>query len=70
MYLLQRVENTMAKEEIAHHEQFLHFPQWFQMSSAAGVRKHRSISGKGFDFIKKCLLRVRVKYNLLKPAGD
>ena len=32
---LQKVENIVAKGEIAHYEQFLILPQCFQMSSAS-----------------------------------
>ena len=34
-----RVENIMGKEEIAHYEQFLLFPQCFQMLSVADELK-------------------------------
>ena len=37
MLLMNIVENSVAKVEIAHHEQFLTLPQCFQKSSAAGV---------------------------------
>ena len=32
---LKRVENTVGKEEIAHYEQFLLFPQCFQTTCTA-----------------------------------
>ena len=44
---MNRVENNVANGEIARYEQFLHFPQCFQKSSAAkGVRK-RFYVGQG-----------------------
>ena len=35
--LSKRVENTVSKGEIAHHEQFLLFPQCFQKASTADM---------------------------------
>ena len=37
VYLSNNVENIVAKGEIAHYEQFILLPQYFQMSSAAEV---------------------------------
>ena len=37
VYFLNRVENIVAKREIAHYEQFIVLPQCFQKSSAAEV---------------------------------
>ena len=34
LYLLNKVENLVAKEEITHNEQFLRLPQWFHKKSA------------------------------------
>ena len=34
-YLLNKIESIVENEEIAHYEQFLLLPQWFQNSSAA-----------------------------------
>ena len=31
----QQTENTVGKEEIAHYEQFLRFPQYFQKTCTA-----------------------------------
>ena len=33
----KRVENTVAKGDTAHHEQFLLFPQYFQKTSTADM---------------------------------
>ena len=38
--MLNKVENTVAKGEIAHHEQFHLWPQCFQKSSAAIASKY------------------------------
>ena len=35
--ILNTVENIVTKGEIAHNEQFLRFPPYFQNSSAAGT---------------------------------
>ena len=35
--LLNRVQIIVAKREIAHHEQFLPLPQWFQESPAYDI---------------------------------
>ena len=32
-----KTENTVGKGEIAHYEQFLLFPQWFQKTCAADM---------------------------------
>ena len=47
--LLQWVENTVGKEEIARYEQFLLFPQCFQKNCTAdmGGKKSRACLGKG-----------------------
>ena len=45
--LLKRVENIVAKGEIARSEQFLLLPQCFQKSSAADASKTSLHVGKG-----------------------
>ena len=38
-FVLERVENTVGKEENAGHQHFLHFPQCFQKASLTGSLK-------------------------------
>ena len=54
--LSKRVENTVGKEEIAFHEQFLLFPQCFQKACSPGVSKGvivwewvKGLFGEGFE---------------------
>ena len=60
----KRVENTVGKEEIAHHEQFLLFPQCFQkacfLEASKGViiwewdNQHFLQSPKKFSVLSEC----------------
>ena len=59
---LKRVENSVAKGEIAHYEHLLLYPYCFQKSSAADV----STSGKGltksviYEFNNKIAINLMV----------
>ena len=41
--LSKRVENTLGKEEIACYEQFLLFPQCFQMAFPRGIKRFHCV---------------------------
>ena len=58
--LLKRVENIVARGEIARFEQFLLFPQCCQKTSAADASK-TSICGKGLTNDKKDVRMTRCK---------
>ena len=52
----KRIENTVGKGEIAHHEQFLLFQQCFQKTSTADTKKPGLVQ-KGLTYkiqVKKC----------------
>ena len=53
---MKRVENTVAKGEIAHHEQFLLLPQLLQKSSAAEA------SERGYMWERVNLMHVPLRY--------
>ena len=50
-YLLDKLENIVAKGEIAHDEQFHFWPQCFQKLSAAIASKYVCRWGKGFYYL-------------------
>ena len=45
VYLLDRVDNIVAKGETVHHEEFPTLPKCFQKLSAAGVKKSLHVKG-------------------------
>ena len=57
----KRAENTVGKEEIAHYEQFLLFPQCFQKACFPGASKGVIV----LELVKMCPLCGRIKSHLL-----
>ena len=49
----------MGKGEIAHYEQFLHFPQCFQKTCTADSQKNRACLGKGYANMERELCDFR-----------
>ena len=58
--LLSKIKNIVEKEEIAHHEQFLFFPQCFQKSSVAEPSESVYMSERVYTFH---VLEAKNKYN-------
>ena len=59
--MLNKVENIVAKGEIAHHEQFHLWWQCFQKSSAASA-SNASAGGKGLTISKRKYKKLKMIY--------
>ena len=61
-FLPKRVENTVGKGEIAHFEQFLLFPQWFQKACFPGASTGVIV----WEWVKNCFLQILSVWKSLK----
>ena len=59
----------MAKEEIAHHEQFLLLPQSFQKSSANQMHPNVSAGGKGLNLQKSNVTIPSIWWRSISPRN-
>ena len=67
--LSKRVENTVGKGEIAHYEQFLHFPRCFEKACFPGASKGL-IVWEWVNIFERLLSLVLSKFNIMWQRVD
>ena len=67
--LSKRVENTVGKGEIAHYEQFLHFPRCFEKACFPGASKG-VIVWEWVNIFERLLSLVLSKFNIMWQRVD